>query len=108
VCQDDVRRKRNQFRRVFANSSDVARRPADLDAHVLADAPARLLQSLLKRAKPRLKFRIIRRSGQDHADPSHAVGLLRMNSERQCGRQTGNNSDEISPPHITPRIEDGP
>src|SRR5262249_28730387 len=99
MCQDDVRRECNQLCRVFANSSGVARRPTRLDSHVLAEAPTRLLHPLQKRPKPRLKFRIIRCRSQDHADPSHALGLLRMKPKRQSSRRARNNSDKIPPPH---------
>jgi hypothetical protein len=44
--QDDVWRERNQLCCVFANSSGIAQGPTGVNPHVLADAPARLLQSL--------------------------------------------------------------
>ena len=47
--QDDVRRERDQFRRVSANAVGIARRPAGVDLHIAADGPAQLLQPLQER-----------------------------------------------------------
>ena len=57
--QDDVRRERDQFRRVSASAVGVARCPADVDPHVAAVGPAQLLQSLLERRDAGLRFRIV-------------------------------------------------
>ena len=57
--QDDVRRERDQFGRVFANVVGIARGPADVDPHVAADGPARLLQPLQERRDAGLRFGIV-------------------------------------------------
>jgi hypothetical protein len=62
---------------------------------------------LQKRSEPRLKFRIIGCRSQDHSDPPHALGLLRVKPKRPNSRRTRDDSNEIPPPHINPRIEDG-
>ena len=46
VRDDHVRRKRGQFGSVPANVDRIASGPADVDAQVAADGPARLLQPL--------------------------------------------------------------
>jgi hypothetical protein len=38
--QDDIRRERDQFRRIFAFQLDIIRPPADVNLHVAAVAPA--------------------------------------------------------------------
>ena len=52
--------ERDQFLRVPANFSSICRGPSDVDAHVSADAPARLLQPLKECPEAGLKFRIFR------------------------------------------------
>ena len=58
--EDDVRRERDQFRRVFANVVGIARAPAIVDPHVAAVGPAQLLQHLQERRDAGLRFRIVR------------------------------------------------
>ena len=61
VRQDDIRRERNQFRRVFAMPVAVARRaPADVDPDVATVGPTQLLQSLHERPEADLAFRAVR------------------------------------------------
>ncbi len=48
-CQNDVRRERDQFRRVFAKAVGIAGGKAVIDRHVTADAPAPFLQPLQER-----------------------------------------------------------
>ena len=61
--QDDVRRERDQFRRVFANVVGIARAPAGVDPHVAAVGPAQFLQPLQERRDAGLAFRIVRGAG---------------------------------------------
>src|SRR5262249_48922752 len=49
ACQDDIRRERNQFRRVSALAVDIVRAPAGVDPHIAAVVPAQFLQTLLER-----------------------------------------------------------
>ena len=58
--QDDVRRERNQFRRVSANAVGITPAPTSVDPHVAAVDPAQLLQSLQERRDASLRFRIVR------------------------------------------------
>src|SRR5262249_2531088 len=46
TSQDDVRRERDQFRRVSAEEFGIARAPTILDPHVAADGPTQFLQAL--------------------------------------------------------------
>ena len=54
IGQDGVRRKRDQFRRVFAEIVDIASAPAQINLHVAALAPACLLKPSLKYVQPEL------------------------------------------------------
>ena len=58
--QNDVRRERDQFRRVSANVVGIACGPAVVDPHVAAVGPAQLLQPLQERRDAGLRFRIVR------------------------------------------------
>ena len=63
VGQDDVRRERDQFRRVSANAVGIAPAQRDVDPHVAAVGPAQLLQPLQERRDAGLPFRIVRGRG---------------------------------------------
>src|SRR5262249_33717005 len=84
--QDDVWRRRDQFRRVCALADDISPAPANVDTRIAADSPSRFLQPLQKRRKARLPFRIVRGAIHEHTDAPHALGLLRPRRERPCGR----------------------
>ena len=97
--QDHVRRERGQFRRVFANVVGAACGPAIVDPHVLPDDPAQLLQHVQERRHADLHFRIVCDLGREHANPPHAVALLRARPERPSGYRAAEKRDEIAPPH---------
>ena len=82
--QDHVRGERGQFRGVAAPALGVAAGPADVDAQVAADDPARLLQALLERREACLPFRIVGGGVYENADATHA--LLRARGKRHRGR----------------------
>ena len=71
--QDDVRRKRDQFRRVLANAVDIVLAPADVDPHIAAVAPAQLLQGLPERRDAGLTFCIVRGPVHEHTDAAHPL-----------------------------------
>ena len=71
VSQDDIRRERDQFRRVSADVVGIARGPADVDPHVAAVGPAQLLQPLQERRDAGLYFRIVR--GQVASTPMRRI-----------------------------------
>ena len=83
VGQDDVRRERGQFRRVFANLGGIGRGPAGVDPHVAAVVQPKSASPCMERPDAGLKFRIVRGCGQEHADAPHPLGLLRARRERQ-------------------------
>src|SRR6516165_1586007 len=82
ICQDDVRRERDQFRRVFANSVGIGDAPAGVDADVAAVEPAQLREPLQERRYARLKLRVVSGAGHQDAEASHPLALLRMRRER--------------------------
>ena len=97
--QDDVRRQRHQFGRVFANTLGIPGAPAILDPHVASIGPAQLLQTLHERRQPARCFRIVRGQAHQHGDATHPLGLLRMRSERPCSRRAAEQRDERAPLH---------
>src|SRR6516164_4826726 len=92
--QDDVGRKCNQFRRVYANALGIARSPPYVDPQVAAVGPAQLLQSLHERRKAGLSFRIVRCEWREHADAPHPFRLLRPRRERPRDRCATEQRDE--------------
>ena len=96
--QDDVRREREQFRRVSALALDIVLAPAGIDPHIAAIAPTQLLQNFLERREAGLNIGIVRGAGE-HADPPHPLRLLRAHTERPR-RRTAEKRDELTSPHI--------
>src|SRR5439155_10850646 len=100
VGDDDVRSERGQLRRMFACVVGIARRPADVDAHVAADAPARFLQPLQECCETGLPFRIARGLAREHADAPHPLGL-RARRNRPCGcRRAAEQRYELAAPRV--------
>jgi hypothetical protein len=76
--QNDIRRKRNQFRRVSAIAVDIVYAPAHVNPNIAAVAPAQLLQGLTKRRHGGLTFWIVSNPVRKNADPPQLLGLLRL------------------------------
>src|SRR5262249_29770605 len=93
-----VRHERNQFRRVSANVVGIVRAPTIVDPHVAADGPAKFPEPLQERRIAGLCFRLVRSDGGKHADPPHALALLRARRERPRCR-AAEQRDEIAAPH---------
>jgi hypothetical protein len=94
--QDDVGRKRGQFRRMSANFGGIVRGPADVDPYVAADGPAQLPQPLQERPDPGLIFRIVRGCGQEHTDAPHPLALLRPRRKRPSNSRPAEKRDELA------------
>src|SRR5262245_56258928 len=91
------RRERDQFRDISAVVG-LVQIPAMLDLHVAADRPAQLLQTLQERRAARLRHGIARRLAHEHADPPHALALLRARRERPH-RRAAEQRDETAALH---------
>ena len=99
--QDDVGRKRDQFRRVFASLVGIPRGPAIVNLHVSAVGPTQLLQRLQERSDVGLRARIVRvDAALKHADAPHALALLCTRRERPRGRRADDKRDEFASLHI--------
>jgi hypothetical protein len=97
--QDDVRRERDQFRRIAAKALGIAGRPACVDPHVAPVGPAQLLQCLDKCYEAGLPCGIICGQSHENTDPPHPIALLRVRRQRPRRRgSNGNNFDELAPP----------
>ena len=104
--QDEIRRQRNQLRRVAGAVNSPSRR-AVLDPNVAAHDPAQLPQALTKGRDGVLTIPVRPRTDHEHADPPHALGLLRARRERPRRRraaETAMNSRRLMAP---PRLRDG-
>ncbi len=99
MSQDDVGRERGQFRRVSANVGGIGSGPAGIDPHVAADGPAQQPQRLQERPDAGLKFWVVRYCGQQHADASHALGLLRAHGKRPASRRAAEKRHEFAASH---------
>ena len=100
--QDDVRRERDQFRRVFALKVDIVLAPADVDPHIAAFGPAQFEQGLLQRRDPGLTLRIAQGAIHEHADTAHPLGLLGAGSKRPRNCRAAEKGNELAPVHLCP------
>jgi hypothetical protein len=85
VREDYVRRERNEFRRVSADTIGITSAPAGVDPHVAPHDPTQLLKALAERRYAGLCFRIVR--SHEHADAPHPIELLRARTERPGDRR---------------------
>src|SRR5262249_51823222 len=97
-AQYDIRFEREQFSRLSAVALGIALAPTIVDPHVTTDGPAKFLQPLNKRRKPRLGFRIVGSHIHEHADTPHPLGLLGAGREWPR-RRAAEQRDELAPPH---------
>src|SRR5262249_41038577 len=91
-------RRRNQFGCEFTNRFYIACAPAGLNPNVEAIGPAQCLQGLQEGGEASLTLPI-RRNAHEHANASHALGLLRTRRERPRHRRTAEECDEFAPFH---------
>ena len=105
--QNDVRRERGQFRRVFANVGGIAHGPADVNLHVAAIGPAQLLQRLPERRDAGLRIRIVRGCGRMNtlmrrilrpAAPAPRAAIAAAAPPRSA--------EKLPPPHVRPKAQD--
>src|SRR5262249_55783823 len=99
IRQDDVRRERDQFRRVFAHSVGIGGAPAGVDTDVAAVEPAQLREPLHERRYAGLKLRIVSGAEPQPVDAPHPIALLSARSERPCCSRAAEQRDELAAPH---------
>ena len=98
--QDDVRRERDQFRRVFAKVVGIAAAQRVSIRTLRPIDPAQFLQPLQERRDAGLRFRIVRSRVHQHADAPHPLGLLRARRQRPRRRRAAEQRDELAAPII--------
>jgi len=96
---------------VTLDAINVEPTPTIVDLQVTAFAPASFRHPLLERCDARFCLWIVRGKTEKHANPSHALGLLRARrkgphgcraaEERNRERQI---NGEIAPPHLSPSL----
>src|SRR5262249_1691051 len=84
---------------MFSNAVYIASPPADVDAHVAADGPARFLQTLQECREAGLSLRIFPGEIHQHPDAPHALAPLRARRERPRGRRPAEQRDELAAFH---------
>ncbi len=104
VGEHDVGRQREQFLSVCAQAFNVRAGEAVIDADVAAVGPAEVRETLPKRRDAGAHVRIIFGKGQQHADPTNPVALLRTRRQRPRRRCTAEKRDELAPPHVLPSV----
>src|SRR5262245_36989886 len=75
--QNELWRERDEFRRPFARIVGIGGAVSNIQPHVAALDPAQLLQPLPKGRAALVCLGIVSRLVHKHADPSHALPLLR-------------------------------
>src|SRR5262249_49747894 len=101
-AQDDIRLQCDQLRGIFTKELRIARSPARIDLHVVADFPTQLLQSLYERRMPDLALLRIR--VHQHADTAYTVWLLRTRRKRPDGRCATDKGDELTTSHVCTKL----
>lgn len=96
IGQDDLRRKRDQFRRIPANAIEVACTPTVVDLHVATVNPPQLRKPLSERRDESPGFRIVLGEVHEHADAPHPSRPLRPRCKRPRGRRSAEKRDEIA------------
>src|SRR6516164_2057502 len=105
---DDARRSDGKYhlwrcadklRRVGLDACGVGASRAIVDLQVAALAPALFLHRLPECRHASYHFRIVCGKAAEHADPPHAVALLRARREWPCGRRRAEQRDELAPLH---------
>src|SRR5262249_32660113 len=99
--QDDVRRERDQFRRVSTDAVGIARAPAIIDPYVTPDYPAQFLQPLQECSEPGHSFRIVRGQVHEHTDAPRTLALLRACRERPRCCRAAEKRDEVAAAHYS-------
>src|SRR5262249_43463682 len=82
-----------------SNAFGIAASPTRLDSQIAALHPAEPPQFSLKRRKAPVHFRIVSHGDLQHADPPHALGLLRPRRQRPRCRRAAEQRDELAAVH---------
>jgi hypothetical protein len=97
-CHDNVRRKRDQFFRVFASLHWIAASPSDFNPHIAAIDPTQLMQDFLEHSETGLLVRLACRT-HEHADPPHLLALLRTRRQGPSGCGSAEKLDDLPSSH---------
>ena len=95
--QNDIRSKRDQFRRVFAQVGSAAFGKAGVKPNVAAFDPAHFLKRLLECCEVHPWSRIVRACGREHADQPNVFALLSPHGERPRDRRSAEPCNEFPP-----------
>jgi hypothetical protein len=99
VREDCVGSQIDQLFREHPHQVDIAGGPTNVHPQITAIDPTQLLKPLRERGEPGLRLGIGFAQCHEHADPPHAVGLLRPRRERPSDRRAAHQRDELPSPH---------
>ncbi len=86
--ENEIGLQRSEFLRESLRQLWVERGPAIVEPDVAALRPPKFLESLLEFGDEGLSFPVALSICHQHADPPHALSLLRARRERPCNRST--------------------
>src|SRR6188472_3128335 len=89
----------NQLGSETSRALDITATPAQIQAHVAAVGPSKLLQGLPERRNARLPIRVAIVGVHQSCDATHPIWLLRPRRERPCRRGAAYEGDEVTPSH---------
>jgi hypothetical protein len=82
TSEDHIGLQTDQLLREYPQPVNIPGGPANIHPQVAAFSPTQLGKSLREPGEASLSLRIVFVECQEHADPPHAVGLLRPRRER--------------------------
>src|SRR5262249_38279129 len=97
--ENEIGLQRSEFLRESLHQLGVERGPAIVEPDIAALRPPEFLESLLKFGDYGLSFPIAPSIRHQHADPPHALGLLRPRRERPRRRRAAEQRDELAALH---------
>ena len=96
TCNKDIETLAHEIRRGGTCPFGISLRPANIEAHVAAVAPAQLLQRRAQAGEARLPVSVALGEAQQHTDPPHAFALLRARRERPRRRAAQQRDERTS------------
>src|SRR6516164_7346160 len=100
-CQNDVRWQAYQLPRERSYAIGVSAAPTKVHPQVAAIGPTQVHKCLSERRVATLLLGIVFFALHEHADPSHALALLRACRQRPRCSSAAEKRDEIAPSHET-------
>src|SRR5262249_59693140 len=101
TCKNDVWSKRDELCRIGAQSIAITSRPTIVDSDVAAIDPTQFLKASPERRNIGLPSGVALGESHQHADPPHALTLLRAHRDGLGGRRAKQRDDLAARHSIT-------